>query len=88
MTVKTYEGWKGSLHKYLEVGDIVDEQIKDHFVNVMPPRLYRQNIIQMGEPYDHVNGKAVYATIIRVNGQWTYKGTCHYGEIEHKENNY
>lgn len=80
--MKTYEDWKGSLCEYLQVGDQVDEGIYNHFVNALPPATFWSTLVQMGEPYSHVNGKATFATLAKENGVWTYKGHCHRGETE------
>lgn len=50
MNFKTAANWKGSLYQYLQVGDIVDEDIYSHFVNVLPPATLNQTLVQMGEP--------------------------------------
>lgn len=80
--VKTLENWRGDLHSYLEVGDIVDEGIKDHFVNVLPPATLNGFMIQMGEPYSHVQGSPTYATLVKEDGNWIYAGNCHRGMRE------
>lgn len=82
MAFKTGEAWKGSLHEYLDIGDTVDDDIVDHFINVMPPAILRSDLIQMGEPYSHIGGRAVYATIARSELGWIYCGTCFRGETE------
>jgi hypothetical protein len=78
--VKTYEEWDGSLNEYLQVGDIVDEEIYNHFINVLPPAMMRSSCTQMGEPYSHVNGKATFSTLQWTDQGWMYCGNCHIGE--------
>lgn len=80
--IKTYANWTGDLYEYLQVGDIVDNEIYNHFVNVMPPACLNSKLVQMGEPYSHVNGKPTYETLAKVDGNWTYCGHCHWGKIE------
>jgi hypothetical protein len=80
--VKTYEEWDGSLNEYLQVGDIVDEEMADHFINVLPPATMNSQCIQMGEPYSHVNGKATFSTLKGSKDGWVYVGNCHRGETE------
>ncbi len=79
--LKTYENWKGDLHKYLEVGDVVDQEMVNHFLNVMPPACHTSGCIQIGEPYNHINGKAVFATLKRTEFGWVYAGHCYRGEV-------
>ncbi|MHB8390383.1 MAG: hypothetical protein ACYDBH_12495 [Acidobacteriaceae bacterium] len=41
--MKTYSGWgesRQSLDHYLQIGDVVDQEMADYFVNVLPPGLY------------------------------------------------
>lgn len=79
--VKTYENWKGSLSQYLEVGDRVDEEMYNHFINVLPPATFKSNLVQMGEPYSiSKENKSTYETLELINGHWTYKGHCHKGD--------
>lgn len=77
--MKSYQNWpRGkSLEQYLQVGDVVDQEMVNHFINVMPPACERETLIQIGEPADFVNGKSVYATLVREDGKWTYAGNCH-----------
>lgn len=89
--MKTYKDWPigKSLHEYLQVGDYVDEEMYNHFVNVMPPKMLRSNYVQMGEPYSiSKEGRPTYATLEKVNGKWMYRGHCHVGENIHHESNY
>lgn len=78
--VKTYKEWTGSLVEYLKVGDVVDEEMYNHFLNVLPPLVNRSNFLQVSEPYDYVEGKNTYCTFERENGVWVFKGHCHKGE--------
>ncbi|MGE7305759.1 hypothetical protein ACQKJG_18220 [Priestia megaterium] len=83
--MKTYDGWGESrlrLDDYLQVGDLVDEEMYEHFIGAVPPACMRSSCTQMGEPYDHVNGRATYATLSRTEHGWMYMGHCHRGEIE------
>jgi len=78
--IKTYKEWEGSLYDYLKVGDIVDDEMVDYFINVLPPVTFKSYLVQMGEPYSHVNGKATYSTLYKSTEGWTYMGNCHRGE--------
>lgn len=86
--MKTYQEWEGSLTTYLEAGDLVDEEMVQHFINVMPPATCNSRCIQIGEPYSHINGKAVFSTLMRTDEGWIYAGECYRGEITHIETDY
>ena len=78
--LKTYENWNCDLHEYLEVGDTVDDELAVYIRDTLPPIMFG-NVIQMGEPYEHINGKPTYLTIEEVEGEWIYRGKCYEGEI-------
>lgn len=80
--MKTYKDWKGSLNEYLQIGDLVDEEMVDYFLNVLPPITWNSHCIQMGEPYSHIGGRATYATLKNTEAGWVYAGHCFRGEIE------
>lgn len=77
--MKTYENWKGSLNEFLEIGDLVDQEFINYFINVLPPATYNSHCIQIGEPYSHINGKATYSTLKGTSDGWVYTGHCHKG---------
>src|SRR5690606_4445749 len=78
--VKTFAGWKGSMSQYLQVGDIVDEEMVDYFLTVLPPACWKMNLVQIGEPHSHINGRPVFATIAKHGQHWYFKGYCFRGE--------
>ncbi|MEC0167375.1 hypothetical protein [Paenibacillus graminis] len=78
--MKTYKDWTGSLSTYLQIGDLVDEAMADHFVEVMPPITFDGQLIQMGEPHHHVGERATYPTLERSPKGWVYRGNCFQGE--------
>jgi hypothetical protein len=80
--MKTYENWNGSLNEYLQIGDLVDEEMQNYFIDVLPPATMNGTCIQIGEPYSHVNGKATYPTLKSTGKGWAYAGHCHRGETE------
>ena len=84
--LKTYEGWKGNLHDYLEIGDQVDQELVDYFITVLPPATYNSRCIQMGEPYRTVNGKMTYITLKKTNEGWAFAGDCWKGQTEEPKN--
>jgi len=78
--LKTKFLWEQSkliLDDYLNVGDLVDEEIVDYFISVLPPVTLQANIIQLGEAYTHdISGNPIYLTICREPGTvaWTCAG--------------
>lgn len=77
MAYKTLTGWSQcgkDLGEYLEVGDIVDEGIVDHFMNILPPRTFEPDLIQMGDPYDENDQGFTYHTIQLMHGAWFFTG--------------
>jgi hypothetical protein len=82
--MKTFSNWKGNLSEYLQIGDLVDDEMVEYFLNVLPPACWNSKVIQIGEPYSHVEGKATYSTLKNTSEGWVYAGTCHRGQTEHK----
>ena len=87
--IKTLKGWydftertgKGSIYDYLTKGDIVDEDIVDYFLNLLPPRTLSYGYLQVGEAYNHVYDishrlRPVYMTFAKCDGIWRYYGNC------------
>lgn len=78
--LKSREGWNvdGSmLDEYLKVGDPVSITMYDYFIEVLPPKTFRSDVVQMGEAYDHdpETGKAVYPTLEKKGSRrWVYTG--------------
>jgi hypothetical protein len=77
-TIKTKKGWQESkqdLSQYLQPGDIVDEDMFDYFLEVMPPTCQSDRCLQIGEPFTHDDkGRPMFSTLEKINGQWTYTG--------------
>lgn len=83
MSIKRFEDWKkGSFYEFLQVGDQVDEGFYNYFINTLPPRTLWSSLVQMGEPYSHINGQATYATLSKEEGVWIYKGHCFKGQSQ------
>lgn len=83
--MKTYSGWgesKLTLGKYLEVGEAVDEAMFDYFLCVLPPAHYSKSILQIGEPYKHVNDEPTYLTLVKTQNGWTFAGSCFEGKTD------
>lgn len=77
----------------LEIGDYVDKEIIDDYINMLPPTYLSYNLFQMGEPYtqreDVISGSGrwrnTYGTFERVsNDIWKYCGDCFYLENEQR----
>lgn len=83
--IKTYEGWEGDLSEYLQPGDIVDEEMSDYFITVLPPACMSGGCIQIGEPHDHIDGRATYATLKYTDAGWMYAGHCFRGQVTEPE---
>lgn len=77
--MKRYADWKGSLSEFLKVGDVVDEEMVDHFIGVLPPACYTSSVVQMGEPYSHHKGRQTYHTLKNTPDGWIYAGDCYMG---------
>ena len=87
--IKTYSQWSESrkdLSEFLQIGDIVDEEIVDFCLNVLPPKTWNNSIIQIGEAVDFVEGKQTYSTLKNTSDGWIWAGTCHKGQTENKVN--
>lgn len=80
--IKTYAAWEGNLSDYLQLGDVVDQEMVDYFVNELPPAYWSDTLVQMGEPYSHVEAGAIYATLHRTQRGWEYAGHCLRGKHE------
>lgn len=83
--IKTYKNWDKDLNEYLQAGDLVDEEMRNYFETVLPPKTSTGRLIQIGESYSYVEGGATYSTLENISGQWVYRGNCHVGcTIERK----
>lgn len=77
--MKTYKQWteaRVSFTEFAAIGDEVDEEIAEYFIETLPPVTWNSEMIQMGEPYDHngKNGRARYLTLEKIDGKWFYTG--------------
>ena len=82
--IKTMDDWHQDgrdLGKYLQIGDAVAEDVADYFLGVLPPATQLSNLIQIGEPNDHIRGRATFATIYKTGGIWRWMGFCYRGEV-------
>jgi len=76
--MKTMKEWKGSrldISQFLQVGDIVDDEILDYFIGVLPPACMSSRCVQIGEPTRHnAAGKPEFETLEHKDGNWIYTG--------------
>lgn len=82
MIIKGMKDWKYDFGTDFKVGDRVDNEIYEHFLNVLPPLTNKYDMLQVSEPYNHINGKGTYATFVKDDISWIYKGHCFKGETE------
>jgi len=85
--MKTYEQWLESgksIKDFLHVGDIVDEDLKMYFLEVLFPACMSDHYIQIGEPtcYNR-QGKPLFDTLNFQDNHWVYIGlqTTPQGEL-------
>lgn len=84
--IKTMQEWEDSrksFTSFCQVGDLVDEEIVDYFINVLPPVTWNGSLVQCGEPYNHGGNpktgrwEAMYITFAKNDsGQLYYAGIC------------
>lgn len=87
MKLKTIEDWQNSgcrtWDEYCKFGDLVDQEVADYFLNILPPQTMKRGYFQVGEPHNYARnpktGKQsdTYATFVRYGkGIWQYRGNC------------
>lgn len=90
---KTLAGWQRTgldLEDYLLPGDAVDDDMVDHFRNILPPLYDWRSLMQTSEPHSDVRDKEghyrqTYITFDREeSGEWRYAGLCYAGEAENR----
>lgn len=92
-SIKTLDGWnkytdrtgRKSISDYLNVGDIVSDDMFGYFLNIMPPRSLSYGYLQVGEAYDYVYDvsrqlRPIYMTFAKANSYWRYYGNCFVSE--------
>lgn len=80
-TVYNSDWWWGDIGK---VGDYVDQEIADWFLNCVPPKTYTSSMIQCGEPSGSRKEGMTYGTLVRVTKDvWEYMGDCLKGTTKH-----
>lgn len=70
-----------------EIGDYVDDELANIYINCVPPKSLSSGYFQIGEPYDsrydesRDTYRSTYATFIRVSKNlWKYCGNCFCGQ--------
>lgn len=73
----------------VKIGDYVDQELVNDFMDLLPPASMSASFLQIGEPYSHRQDpdtgkwRATYATFKCRKGDediWEYRGNCFYGE--------
>jgi len=76
--MKTKKDWDGSgqdLTHFLQVGDLVDEDMYWFFIEVLPPACFSSRCVQIGEAYSHnEHGRLTFATLTHTADGWQYAG--------------
>lgn len=102
--IKTIKGWEKYADEhsgentdwgaYCKPGDLVDEEVFDYFLEILPPRTFSRVMLQVGETYgtamNPATGKyqSTYATFTaygKIEGYgmvYQYRGNCLAGEIQ------
>lgn len=84
--MKYFKDWDCNIKDFLEIGDLVDEEFVNYFINVLPSGTMNNQCIQFGKPYyymeDISTGKlrATFLTLKKTPEGWRYAGTCFSGE--------
>lgn len=82
-SMKEWNESRENFDKFVEVGDIVDVDIYNHFLNILPPAYNSLGLLQVGEPVDYVKGKPTFSTFTKdTDGFWMYRGECFWGSCE------
>lgn len=80
-TVYNSDWWFGDIG---EIGDYVEQEIADWFMDCVPPKTFTHNMIQCGEPDSSAKEGTLYGTLVRVADDiWEYKGACLKGTTDH-----
>lgn len=104
MEIKSIKGWNQfaeehsgentSWDAYCKPGDLVDEEVYDYFLNILPPRTLTRTMLQVGEPHstamNPATGKyqSTYATFTTYEKTedygmvYRYCGNCFAGEVQ------
>lgn len=90
---KTLAGWHRTglnIEDYLLPGDAVDDDMVDHFRDILPPLCNRHDLMQASGPFSSEKDDAgryrdTYITFDRAaDGGWRYAGLCYAGEAKNR----
>lgn len=77
IVIKTMKDWKSDFSEDFKIGDRVDNEIYEHFLNVLPPLVNKINYFQISEPYgSDEKGRSTYLTLKHDGISWIYLGHC------------
>lgn len=89
-TKKSMASWRESglnhFEDYFRPGDIVTDDVIEHYINIYPPLAMRSDFVQAGEPYncernyDTGSFQSTYITFSRYQGNWWFSGFCFVNE--------
>lgn len=74
MGIYTMKDWERDGSLRVKEGQLVEESIIEELADCVPPQTYSRGTFQVGEPYDHCNGKPRYQTFKRRETGWEYVG--------------
>ena len=78
------QDWKSDFSQDFKVGDRVDNEIYEHFLDVLPPLVNRYNYFQTSEASgSDGKGNSTYLTFIKDDISWIYLGDCCKNGTEH-----
>lgn len=66
----------------MKIGELVPQETVEYYINVLPPACMNGECVQIGEPTEHINGRATYPTLKKVPEGWAYAGNCFRGQTE------
>lgn len=90
---KTMDEWHKSgmpnFDYYASVGDVVDEEIYDNFLEILPPAAMSYGYLQVGEPSNHLKDddgvyRPTFMTFAKKDNEWHYLGHCFPGKTENR----
>lgn len=89
--MKTCQQWQESglyMDKFYRVGDVVEQELYDYLLEVLPPASFGRNHVQCGEPADHKgkDGRPRFTTVARLGeySPWIYLGDRERGDTSPK----
>ena len=74
VTLEQWEESKKPFSQFAKPKTEVDEDIFYYFLEVLPPHYWKSGIMQVGEPYTHINGIPAFETFTYGNGRYIYQG--------------